>query len=97
MKSIVIYYSQSGNTRKVARAIHKGMEQKAEPCDISQIKDLDPSDVNQYDLIGLGSPVWNGGFTPNMRIFVENIPQQEGRHIFSFNTHGVISNVWGRR
>lgn len=60
MKSIVIYYSPTGNTRKVAKAIRKGMEQKAGKCDIAQVKDLDPSDVDQYDLIGLGSPVWMG-------------------------------------
>lgn len=94
MKSIVIYYSQTGNTRKVSKAIRKGMEQKAGQCDIARIKDLDPSDVDQYDLIGLGSPVWMGGLTPNVRIFVEKIPLQKGKHIFSFNTHGVMPELY---
>ena len=94
MKSIVIYYSQTGNTRKVAKAIRKGMEQRAGRCDIARIKDLDPSDVDQYDLIGLGSPVWMGGLTPNVRIFVEKIPPQKGKHIFSFNTHGVMPELY---
>jgi flavodoxin/ferredoxin len=94
MNSIIIYYSQSGNTRKIAKAIQKGAAQQAGQCDITQIKDMEPSDVNQYDLIGLGSPVWNGGFTPNVRTFVENIPQQDGRHIFSFNTHGVMPELY---
>ena len=44
MKSIVIYYSQSGNTRKIAKAIHKGMEQRAGHCDIAQVKAVEPSD-----------------------------------------------------
>ncbi|MBN1851060.1 MAG: flavodoxin domain-containing protein [Deltaproteobacteria bacterium] len=94
MKSIVIYYSQSGNTRKVAKAIHKGMRQVAGECDIVQVKDIDPSSINQYDLIGLGSPVWDGGFTPNVRIFMKEVPQQNGRHIFSFNTHGVMPELY---
>jgi flavodoxin/ferredoxin len=94
MNSIIIYYSQSGNTRKIAKAIQKGAAQQAGQCDITQIKDMEPSDLNQYDLIGLGSPVWNGGFTPNVRTFVENIPQQDGRHIFSFNTHGVMPELY---
>jgi len=94
MKSIIIYYSQTGNTRKIAKAIHKGVDQKAGQCDIEQVKDVKPSDINNYDLIGLGSPVWMGGFTPNVRIFVENIPQQDGRHIFSFNTHGVFPELY---
>jgi flavodoxin/ferredoxin len=94
MKNIIIYYSQSGNTRKIAQAIQKGVAQQAGQCDIAQIKDMEPTDINQYDLIGLGSPVWNGGFTPNVRIFVENIPQQDGRYTFSFNTHGVMPELY---
>ena len=94
MKSIVIYYSQSGSTRKIAKAIHKGMEQRAGQCDIAQIKAVEPADLNSYDLIGLGSPVWMGGFPPNVRIFVENIPIQDGRHIFPFCTHGVMPELY---
>ena len=94
MKSIVIYYSQSGNTRKIAKAIHKGMGQKAGQCDIAQVKAVEPADLNNYDLIGLGSPVWMGGFPPNVRIFVENLPTQDARHIFSFNTHGVMPELY---
>jgi len=45
---------------------------------------------DQYDLIGLGSPVWCGAETPNVRRFVESLPPQQGRHIFVFNTHGVM-------
>ena len=94
MKAIVIYYSQTGNTRKVAGAIRKGMERKAGQCDIAHVKDLDAAVVDQYDLIGLGSPVWMGGWTPNVRIFYEKIPPQKGKHIFAFCTHGVMPELY---
>ena len=94
MKCVIIYYSQTGNTKKIAHAIHKGMNRVAEQCDIAQLKDSRPQDVDRYDLIGLGSPVWMGGFSPNMRIFVENLPEQKGKHIFSFNTHGVMPELY---
>ena len=58
MKSIVIYFSQSGNTMKVARAIHKGMSQLLEQCDIAELKKVNPQDLSKYDLIGLGSPIF---------------------------------------
>jgi flavodoxin/ferredoxin len=90
VKSIIIYYSQSGNTKKVARAIHKGMGPLTEQCDIVPVKEIKPDDLQKYDLIGLGSPVWCGAETPNVRRFVESLPQQQGKHIFSFNTHGVM-------
>ncbi|MBI5585230.1 MAG: flavodoxin domain-containing protein, partial [Deltaproteobacteria bacterium] len=90
MKSLIVYYSQSGNTRKVARAIHRGLSREVEQCDLKTVKEADPREVDQYDLIGLGSPVWCGAETPNIRRFIENIPRQQGRPIFSFNTHGVM-------
>jgi len=90
MRSLVVYYSQTGNTKKVACAIQRGMSPLLEQCDIASVKEVKPQDVDKYDLIGLGSPVWDGAETPNVRRFIENIPKQQGRHIFSFNTHGVM-------
>ena len=90
MKCIVIYYSQTGNTAKIARAIHRGMSRRAQHCDIATVREISPQDVEKYDLIGLGSPVWMGAETPNVRNFIESVPRQEGRHIFSFCTHGVM-------
>jgi len=90
MKSLVVYYSQTGNTKKVARAIHKSMSKLVEQCDIAPVKEVDPKDLDKYDLVGLGSPVWMGAETPNVRRFIESLPNQKGRHIFSFNTHGVM-------
>jgi flavodoxin/NAD-dependent dihydropyrimidine dehydrogenase PreA subunit len=94
MKSLIIYYSQTGNTKKIARAINKGLSQMVNQADLVPVKEADPDNLNNYDLIGLGSPVWMGGFPPNVRIFVESIPKQEGRHIFTFNTHGVMPELY---
>ena len=90
MKSIVIYYSQAGSTKKIAHAIHEGMSRVEAQCAIARVKDVDPQVLSEYDLIGLGSPTWMGGPSPNVRIFIESIPKQKGQHIFSFNTHGVL-------
>ena len=57
MKSIVIYYSQTGNTKKIAQAIHAGISQTKSTCDIARLKDVNPSNLRDYDLIGLGSSV----------------------------------------
>jgi ferredoxin len=35
-----------------------------------------------------------GGLTPNVRIFLESVPKQKGQHIFSFNTHGVMPELY---
>ena len=90
MKSLIVYYSQTGNTGKIARAIHRGLARHVERCDLKTVAEADPEQVEAYDLIGIGSPVWCGAETPNIRRFIEALPVQQGRHIFSFNTHGVM-------
>ncbi len=59
MKSIIVYFSQTGNTKKIAEAIHKGMSQMSqlvEKCDICRLNEIDTGDLIGYDLIGVGSP-----------------------------------------
>jgi flavodoxin/NAD-dependent dihydropyrimidine dehydrogenase PreA subunit len=94
MKCLVIYYSQTGSTAKIARAIHKGAAPLADQCDLAPLKQIADVDLSRYDLIGLGTPVWNGGFPPNVAMFVENLPAQQGRHIFSFCTHGIMPELY---
>ena len=57
MKGIIIYYSLAGSTQKIAQAIHRGMSQRLDRCDITRLKEVQPEDLINYDLIGLGSPV----------------------------------------
>lgn len=94
MKALIVYYSQSGNTRKIARAVARGMGGLVESYDVVPVKGLDPHSLETYDLIGLGTPVWNGGEPPNVRKFLDDLPEQKGRHLFSFNTHGVMPELY---
>ncbi|MEM2425323.1 MAG: EFR1 family ferrodoxin [Candidatus Bathyarchaeia archaeon] len=88
MKGIVIYYSASGNTMKIAKAIHKGMRKVIE-ADIASIKRITPEEVAKYDLIGVGSPVWFFREPANVKFFLYRLPKMEGKHCFLFCTHGT--------
>lgn len=94
MNCLVLYYSQTGNTAKIARAVHQGAGQLVDQCDLVPFKQVVDIDLDRYDLIGLGTPVWNGGFPPNVRMFVENLPDQKGRLLFSFCTHGIMPELY---
>ena len=89
MKSIVIYFSQTGNTEKVARAIQAGITQVTAQCDLQEIRDTNPLRLKDYDLIGLGSPVF-GGCPKNVLQFVRHLRFVGGKHAFSFCTHGTM-------
>ena len=56
----------------MAQAIHKGTSQRVELCDIAKMKEVSARDLIEYDLIGLGSPVW-GGPPPNLKLFIDTL------------------------
>ncbi|MFC1901867.1 EFR1 family ferrodoxin [Chloroflexota bacterium] len=91
MKGIIVYFSQAGSTQKIAQAIHKGMNQRVEQCDIARLKEIKTEDLANYDLIGLGSPVWRCRASLNMENFIDNmnVNSLKGKHCFYFCTHGA--------
>jgi len=91
MKGLVIYHSISGNTKKIAEAIYKGMCKSGEPCDIAKIKNVKPEDLKEYDLIGLGSPVMHQRELANITNFIiYSMNDVDGKHGFAFCTHGAF-------
>jgi len=88
MKSLVIYFSLTGNTKKIAHAIHNGINQHIERCDITTFEKADVSRLDDYDLIVFGSPVW-GGVPPNVMRFIDTMPSLKRRHFVVFSTHGA--------
>lgn len=93
MKALIIYYSQTGNTQKAARRIRDGLMDAGWDVYVSALKDTKPEDLEGYDLVGLGSPIWYE-MTPNMRRFVEALPDQKGKAAFSFCTHGTMPDLY---
>jgi flavodoxin/NAD-dependent dihydropyrimidine dehydrogenase PreA subunit len=93
MRSVVIYFSLTGNTEKVALAIQKGVKQVAGNCDLIPIKDANPRRLGDYDLIGIGSPVIGvpvaGAEPANIKEFIQNMRFVGGKHAFVFCTHGT--------
>lgn len=93
MKSIVIYFSQTGNTEKIARAIKNGVSKLTGHCDIVKMQEANPKRLYEYDLIGLGSPVI-GRVPGNVNIFIKELRFLGGKHIFSFCTHGTHPELY---
>jgi ferredoxin len=88
VKSVVIYFSQSGNTEKIGTAIAAGIEQATGQCDSFEIRQIDPLGLSEYDLIGLGSPVM-GAAPANVLEFAGKMRFVGGRQCFTFCTHGT--------
>lgn len=89
MKSIVLYYSATGSTKKIAKAIHRGMEEVSQDCNILAIKDADPEEMARYDLIVIGGPIWFYREPANLRLFIYNMSDMTGKLCVPFCTHGA--------
>jgi len=91
MKSIVIYYSQTGNTKKIAQALQKGIIRQTGQCDISRVKEIKPEALVNYDLIGIGAPTWSSCPSPIVIYYCKSLPPTlKGKHFFWYSTHGTM-------
>ena len=89
MKSVIIYYTMTGNTKTIAEAIHRGMIESGEQCDLIRLQEAYATNLSEYDLIGVGSPIINQKELPNVTNFIEGMEGVDGKHAFAFNTHGA--------
>jgi flavodoxin len=93
MKSLVVYYSRSGNTRFVAEKIAQEMNGDIEEIidkkrrkgplgfviggfdatrgKVTEIEEIKKS-PRDYDLLIVGTPMWNKRITPAVRTYLEN-------------------------
>ncbi|MFH1005987.1 MAG: flavodoxin domain-containing protein, partial [Candidatus Latescibacterota bacterium] len=88
MKSVVIYFSQTGNTRKVAEVIQKEIKSAAGQCDIVRIREANTRNLVDYDLVGLGCPTFAHREPENVKRFITGLGPLRGKNCFIFSTHG---------
>lgn len=56
MKSLILYWSSGGNTKKVADTIQSVLEEADIAVDTERITEDLPVDLYEYDLVFVGSP-----------------------------------------
>lgn len=84
MKVLVAYYSDTGNTEKVAQAIYEELSYAEKQ--IASIKKAAPG--HDYDVLFLGFPVQNHGIPHGVERFLKKVPA--GKKVAFFATHGSL-------
>ncbi|MHB8054956.1 MAG: flavodoxin family protein [Candidatus Aminicenantales bacterium] len=59
-KALVVYYSRTGNTKKMAVRVAAGLKKAGLETDLKKAEETDASELPAYDLILIGSPVYYG-------------------------------------
>jgi multimeric flavodoxin WrbA len=74
MKALVFYCSITGNTEKVAKAIHLGLSDGGMQAEIKSIKEIQVQELDyfSYDLVCCGSPAYNWHVPKPMEDFLKS-------------------------
>jgi len=88
-RTLMVYFSQGGTTRKIAEQISNGLEERQYQSDLHNIIDGPPPEIKDYDMIGIGSPVYI--FRPpfNMLDYIKSLPELNELPFFVFLMHGM--------
>jgi len=99
VNALVVYFSQTGNTRLVAEAMARGLS--AEGCDpvhVRPIEKVGPEEWRGCDLFVLGTPVFYYKEPANVRAWIRGLAPRDlvpafaglrrGKPAFTFITHG---------
>ncbi len=83
MKTLVTYFSLTGNTEKLAKAIYNAVHTEKDIAPMQEVKEPE-----KYDLIFCGFPVISQSVPPQAANFIRNLP--DGKKLAIFSTHGSL-------
>jgi flavodoxin len=83
-KTLVTYFSLTGNTQKVAEAIFEALDGDKILKPMNDVADFD-----EYSLVFIGFPVQSHSVPYNVEEFLKRVPA--GKMIALFTTHGALS------
>lgn len=88
-KCLMLYFSQTGATARAGQRIAAGLRASGFEVKVFNIKDERPPDVHDYDVLGVGFPVY--GYSPPLNVsdYVNGLTHLEGRSSFVFVTYGT--------
>lgn len=86
MKVLVTYFSQTGNTEKIATAICEEAN-RANQAELKKLEDITPEDAAGYDFIFIGSPLHSGSLATPVKECLALIQANSGQQMAGFVTH----------
>jgi flavodoxin len=84
MKSCVLYFSRTGNTKRMAEAISESTK-----APVFNMTSSEPSVVEDFDLLIVGTPVEGSRPAVETIDFVKRLPKTEGKKAILFCTHSL--------
>ena len=84
---LVAYFSETGNTEKVARAIYDEVASSGHDAQLKDVTGLTAADLAEYDLVFLGSACHSADLAAPVLEILGSIPQGSRLKLAGFATH----------
>lgn len=88
MNVTLIYFSQTGNTRRVAETMAEVFREAGHATRTVPLKKASPQDAVMGDLLGIGTPCFSSQAPSPIKTFLQNLPPLENKRAFVFATSG---------
>jgi len=90
MKALIIYFSQTGNTEQIAKAIHQELSGSHE-TDLAKVEEVSVDSLGGYDVIFVGSPIHGNGLAAPIKELMEALPEGSNFKLAGFITHASFA------
>lgn len=87
-RALVLWYSQTGQTRRYARLIGCILKEKGLTVVVRDMQEFDKNLLPDYDLVVVGTPVFYYDTPSNIRDWLETIPPITGTPVAAFVSFG---------
>lgn len=78
-KVLIVYYSRSQNTKKMAELISEGIKKEEVEATVKDVKDVDSDDLLKYDGLVIGSPTYYGSMSAEIKKLLDDTVKFHGK------------------
>lgn len=88
-RGLVVFFTQGGTTRTIAKAIAKGLSAHGHDVELHDLTDGPPPDPARYDFLGIGCPAHYCRPAIIVSDYLERLPDLSGKPVFTFVLHAA--------
>ena len=78
-KVLVIYYSRTGNTRRMAELVLEGIKKEGVDAQLKDVKETKADELLQYEGIVIGSPTYYGSMAAEIKRLLDDSVKFHGK------------------
>ena len=97
MKILVGYFSETGNTKKIAEAMGEEATAGGHDVRVRTTEEITAAQLGEYDVVFLGSTCHSADIAAPLRTLLEGIPKDSDFKLAGFVTHATLmpeSGAW---